>query len=364
MGEFETKIGRIRRYCAGAGYDGMFLSRRANFSWLSCGGNSTVERCTDFGVADLLVLADRQYVLASEIERYKIMDEVLKPEMGFELEAFPWGGTARAEAVSRLTRGKRIVSDAAFPGMDERAGEIAELRYALTAEEEARYRELALESAIDLENLCRSIEPGMTEYEVASKLMAGSVRAGGDAPVALVAFDDRIQLYRHPAPTGKKLIRRALLARCSQRGGLIVSLSRLVCFGKLEDEIMDRHRACAQVNAAFIAATTKGARGIDIFAKGIAAYAESGFPGEWQKHHQGGALGYACRDYVIDSSYDATVLDNQAFSWNPSIAGSKIEETIIVKGDRQELLTATREWPRFDVTAGATTVSCPDILIR
>ena len=364
MNEFETKIGRIRRYCAGAGYDGMFLSRRANFSWLSCGGNSSVERCGELGVADLLVLADRQYVFASEIERYKIMEEVLKPEMGFELAAFPWGGTDRADAVSKLTRGKRIVSDTAFAGMEERAAEIAQLRYSLTVEEEARYRAFALESATDLENTCRAIEPGMTEYEVASRLMAGSVRAGGDAPVALVAFDDRLRLYRHPAPTGKKLVGRALLARCSERGGLIVSVSRLVFFEKPDEDFIRRHRACARVNAVFIAATTTGARGVDIFAKGVAAYADSGYPDEWKKHHQGGALGYACRDYVIDSSYEATVVDNQAFSWNPSIAGTKIEDTIIVKGDRQELLTATREWPRFDVGVGTTTVSCPDILIR
>lgn len=364
MDEFQTKLGRIRRYCAGAGYDGMFLSRRANFAWLSCGGSNTVERCSEYGVADLLVLADRHYVLASEIERYKMAEEALKAEMGFELASFPWGGAGRREAVARLVKGLRIVADSAFPGMEERAAEIAELRYSLTAEEEERYRAFALESAGDLENLCRTIEPGMTEFDVASRLMAGSVKVGGDAPVVLVAFDDRIARYRHPAPTGKRLARRALLARCSERGGLIVSLSRVVCLGRPEAELLDRHRACGSVNAALIAATSAGARGVDIFARGIAAYAEFGFPGEWEKHHQGGALGYACRDYVLDSSYDVAVADNQTFSWNPSISGTKVEDTIIVKGERQELLTATGGWPRFDATAGSATVSCPDILVR
>ncbi len=364
MKEFKIKIERIRKYCESNGYDGMYLSRRANFSWLTCGGNSTVERCSEYGVADLLVLANQQYVLASEIERYRITEEELSKTEGFELITFPWGDNLKEVAVKNLIAGKRIASDNGLYGMEMRAADIGELRYCLTSEEESRARVFAQESAADLERIGRLIEPGMTEYEAASYLMSGVVAIGGDAPVVLVAFDERMRVYRHPTPTGKKLVTQALLARCSEKNGLIISVSRIISFGEPDAEFRRRYLACAQVNAAFTAATLPGTSGSEIFQKGVSAYAESGYPDEWKKHHQGGALGYATRDYVIDSKCSIKVCDNQMFSWNPSVMGTKIEDTIIIKGNQQELLTDTNMWPRFEVSIGSTIIRCPDILVR
>lgn len=364
MIEFLTKLNRIRKYCLENSYDGMYLSSRANFAWLTCGGNNTVERCNQYGVADLFVCGNDHFVVASEIERYRIWEEELARTTGFQLVTFPWGETHKEDVLARLVHGKKVVSDVALPGMDVRIGEIAELRYVLTDEEEVKVRASALAAAVDLENIARSIAPGMSEYEVAAMLMSGSVISGCDAPVVLVAFDERMNAYRHPAPTGKRLAKKALLARCSEQAGLIVSVSRIVSFGQPDDEFRRRHQACAQVNAAFIAATVTGARASEIFAKGIAAYVQSGHADEWTKHHQGGALGYACRDYVIDSGCTSVVRDNQLFSWNPSISGTKIEDTIITKGDRQEILTDTKRWPRLEIRVGSSTIQCPDILVR
>ena len=190
MKEFDIKKERRRQFCKTFGYDGMYLSQRANFAWLSCGGNNTVERCISGGVADFFVTKDRQYVIASEIERYRIMDEELKSEHCFELVSFPWGGNAKDDAIAKLVNGKKIVSDIPYQGMVCKSREIAELRYVLTEEEESRIRLFASESAANLEAICHSISPGMTEYEAAAELMAGSLRIGGDAPVVLVAFDE------------------------------------------------------------------------------------------------------------------------------------------------------------------------------
>lgn len=66
MNEFNTKLNRIRDYCSDHQYDGMYLSSRANFAWLTCGGNSTVERCSQYGVAGTLVFPDKCHVIASE----------------------------------------------------------------------------------------------------------------------------------------------------------------------------------------------------------------------------------------------------------------------------------------------------------
>ena len=361
--ELGTKLGRLRQFCEDQGFAGVLLRRRSSFAWLTGGGNSTVERCAERGVADLLVTRDRLVAVLSEIERFRIAEEELAG-MGFEVVPFAWGGWAGQDALDALRGGERMAADGSVAGFEDRGPELAALRYTLTPEEVVRARQAARASARSFEEVCRELRPGMTEHEVAALLGAGCVRAGGDAPVVLVAFDERIAAYRHPAPTARKLGRLALLVRCSEQHGLITSISRMVSFGAPDDELRRRYAACARVNAAFIAATRPGAVVSDIFAAGVAAYAEAGFPEEWKRHHQGGALGYACRDYIADHGCREVVQEQQLFAWNPSLAGTKVEDSILVSSRGQEILTEMPGWPALDVAVGERTVRCADILVR
>jgi hypothetical protein len=118
------------------------------------------------------------------------------------------------------------------------------------------------------------------------------------------------------------------------------------------------------VDAAFNAATHPGARIGDIFSTGVAAYAAQGFAKEWELHHQGGPTGYAARDYRATGKSDDLVEVNQAFAWNPSIAGTKSEDTIIATPEGPEIISASPSFPMMDVTVGGVTLSRPDILER
>ena len=362
--EFEVKAERLRGWFAAEGCEGVLLRRRASFSWLTCGGDATVERNVADGVADLLVTPDAITLVASEIERYRIADEELSALPAFELATYPWGDGAREATLAKLRAGRRMASDAPVDGFEEREAEIAALQAVLTPEETARVREAAMASARSMEAICRELAPGMTEHEAAARLMAEEVRLGGDATVALVAFDERMARYRHPAPTGRRLLRQALLGRCARHGGLIVSISRIVSFGEPDAELRRRHEACARVNAAFIAATRPGAVASEVFARGVEAYAAAGFPEEWKKHHQGGALSYRNRDWVADRSCREVVRENQLFSWNPTIAGTKVEDTVLVTRAGHENLTLLPSWPQLAVEVEGWRVACPDILVR
>ena len=57
---------------------------------------------------------------------------------------------------------------------------------------------------------------------------------------------------------------------------------------------------------------------------------------------------------------------DQAFAWNPSITGTKTEDTALVDGDRLEVLTAcSSSWPTIPVAArGTPTYKRPGILVR
>ena len=84
----------------------------------------------------------------------------------------------------------------------------------------------------------------------------------------------------------------------------------------------------------------------EAFAAGIAAYGRAGFDrDEWRRHHQGGAAGYAGRDPRGTPAVTDPVQVDQAFAWNPTAAGAKVEDTVLVRADGIEVLTVDPRWP-------------------
>ena len=94
-----------------------------------------------------------------------------------------------------------------------------------------------------------------------------------------------------------------------------------------------------------IAATRPGRTIGAVFAVGEKAYAEAGFPDEWRHHHQGGSTGYVGREVRATPGNSTEILPNQPFAWNPSIAGTKSEDTILVKPGDNSILSFTGNWP-------------------
>jgi antitoxin VapB len=182
--------------------------------------------------------------------------------------------------------------------------------------------------------------------------------------VTLIAADERISKYRHPVPTDKKIDRYVMLVTGARRWGLVTSMSRLVHFGKLPDELKEKHKACVYVDTAFIHATRPGNSVSAIFNKGVEAYAEAGYPQEWTFHHQGGPTGYKGRDYRGTPNVQGVVQPNQAYAWNPSISGTKSEDTIIAMPEKTEVISEIPGWPMVEVTVDGTSYRRPDILVR
>jgi antitoxin VapB len=235
-------------------------------------------------------------------------------------------------------------------------------RAKLTPEEGDKFRELGQICAAALDEAIHAIQPGMTEYEIAAVLAHASQKRGAPAIVNLVATDERIYKFRHPLPTGKKLETYAMLVLCGRRFGLVASITRLVHFGPLPDELKRKETAVAQIDAALIAATQPGAVLKDVFAKGTAVYSQTGFPDEWQLHHQGGPAGFEPREYVATPSSDEVVAAGQAYAWNPSITGTKSEDSILVGEDENEIVTAVADWPMLAVEVAGQTILRPKIL--
>ena len=348
--EFDAKLGAARRLMASRGWDWLLLQSPGSFAWLSGGGRSYIVAGDPRGVGLLLVSAQSLHLLSANIELPRLLDEEL---FGHDVavHAVPWPEffASPEPAVRELVGSATLASDLPFPGAIDGERAISELRSRLGSGDIARYRSLGADTAAAVEATAREIEPGQSEFEAAALLQEKLNRSGIVAPVLLVASDERIRAHRHPLPTAKPIRRYMMLVACALRDGLWCSITRLTHFGPIDADLQARAVACACVDAAYIDASRPGNRVSDAFAAGRAEYAAQGFTGEWREHHQGGPAGYGSREFFAGAGVDMDILDGCSFAWNPSIAGVKSEDTVVVRsglgGPEFEVLTATGEWP-------------------
>ncbi|MBE7559132.1 M24 family metallopeptidase [bacterium] len=258
----------------------------------------------------------------------------------------------------------RWAADAPVAGGPLMAAEIAPLRYSLLPSEVERYQSAGRDAEEAVRSVALTVSRGQSENQVAQALMAAAQERGLWVVVCLVAADERIALYRHPLPTDRRIERIAMLVLGAERHGLYVSLSRLVSFGPLSGELKARHLAVCRVDAAFNHGTVGGRTWGDVFREGMAAYAREGLPDEWKLHHQGGPAGYQPREFKVTPAETRRVVENQPAAWNPSITGTKCEDTMLVQTGGNVFLTAARDWPMLCVEAGGKEYLRPDILIR
>jgi hypothetical protein len=145
----------------------------------------------------------------------------------------------------------------------------------------------------------------------------------------------------------------------ARRHGLIANLTRWL--GELDAS----DARLAEVEADAFAATRPGRELSAVLGDIAASYERHGFEAdEWLRHHQGGPTGYAGRDPRATPTASDLVVDGQAFAWNPSAPGAKVEDTVLVSAGAEEApriepLTVDPSWPTAVVRGVARPLPLP-----
>ncbi|MBM4306993.1 MAG: M24 family metallopeptidase, partial [Deltaproteobacteria bacterium] len=150
----------------------------------------------------------------------------------------------------------------------------------------------------------------------------------------------------------------------ARKWGLIVSLTRFVHFGKIPRELKKKYEANVFIDCTMMAHTQPGTPAKEIFQKGIEAYRGKGYPEEWKCHHQGGSIGYTGRDYRANSNTPDIIQENQAFTWNPSLTGTKSEDTILATLNGPEMITRPVIYPTLSMKVAGVSFKRPAILVK
>lgn len=319
--------------------DALWLRRSRNIAWFTAGADATIPVSNEMGAYSLVITNEKRIVFGSNIECNRLRDEEPFEALGFEYQEFDWHSPQTPPF-------HHLISDEG-----DVETELQNWRTVLSQAEQERYRKLGADAAEAIEEAARAVQKGDTEYQIAARLDAACRQRGGVAIVNLVGTDERIFKYRHPIPTNKKLEKYALCVMCMRRGGLVVAASRLVHLGAIPPELTDKLHRVVAVDAAAIAASQPGTSLNEVLEKMQAAYAAQGETDQWKDHHQGGLIAYQPRERLALPQSTQKLQAGNALAWNPSVAGSKSEDTILVGNNTVEIVTRTapHHWPMIEV---------------
>ncbi|MBI1373800.1 MAG: M24 family metallopeptidase [Phycisphaera sp.] len=361
--ELGIKIGRLRALLTRRRLDAAVLRSRANFAWITAGGRGFVNQAQASGVAAIVVTPGGVQLVSNNIEAARLAEEEIG-DLPIDVAAHDWWDADGAAAMVRKVSGGEAIGVDMGPGGIDISADIDAARAELTDAEVERYREDGPVAAATVEAIARQIRPGVTEQSIAAMVQYAFNEQGFRVAVCLVGADERIDTRRHPVMTDRKVRQRALVVAVAERQGLFTAVSRLVCLGKLDDQIAARHRAVCEVNATAIDATRVGRPMNAVLADIVAEYERQGFGDEWRYHHQGGPTGYTPRDLIVNPSIDTPVAPRQAFAWNPTITGTKCEDTFVVGDDEPVMLCGPgAAWPAIVVDRPCGAIRCADILV-
>lgn len=354
ISEFNKKLQKVRALLKADNTPAVLVGQQINLFWLT-GARGYVNMFGDKGCFDILVTLDDVYLVTNNIEYDRLQTEELNI-LKLKTLRYNWWNQDAAAVIAEVLPPDKVKTDLTLPGF-------AALRYMLTADEIERFKDTAACTAKALDEVAVAINPGDSEKKIATMIRAACMKYGVAAFVCLVGTDDRAYKYRHPLPTFKKLDKYALMAVSGRKYGMYASVTRQVHFGALPDELAKRQQAVQEVDAAFILSTVAGAKVSDIFTAGVEAYQKVGYSNEWQYHHQGGLAGYNSREFRGTADCAQTVSVGQVFAWNPTIAGAKSEDSILITQNGPEILTKSNYYPQRLVEYKGQAIARSEILI-
>lgn len=361
------KLGRLRAAMARLKLDAVIITLQRNIGWLT-GGRSHIAWINEAACCKLVVTAKAVFMLASRIEADRLMEEEFGPS-GFaplvdEVRIWPW---QEPEMQHRLA--SELLDGYAVTGTDaELEREFASLRMTAHPGELEEWQSLGRHAGLALEEAAYAAQRGESEFELTARVARQCMERELEPVVLLAAVDERMAERRHPLPTGRRLEHSAMLVLCARRRGKIVSATRAVYFGRPPAERLRLHRAVAEIDARLHAATRPGKTLGGLYDDLRQWYTDAGYPGEEQRHHQGGLTGYLTREQLALPGSLSTVQAHQLYAWNPTLPGVKSEDTIWVGEEANLSVTyaqeCSRSFPGIAIDIDGHVIHRPDILIR
>jgi Xaa-Pro dipeptidase len=354
--DVSRKIEIVRNYIISQKKDGALISNVENFAWLTSGARSYVALSDSIGSASVLITRKDAYVITKNIEALRLKKEEL-PE-NFKIIEFEWFSDVQ-EAVKKVADGQNLL----FEDEPQFSAFLLNSRIKLGEFEIERFAQVGERSARALERAVRKITPDITELNAKGLVEQELANEGLDSLLVLVFGDESRSLYRHNLPRNVKIGKKCFASICSKKYGLIISSTRTVEFGR-DEKFEAQYIKNMEIESEILDSTYRSNSIGQVFFDIEKAYASHGYPDEWRLHHQGGIAGYKTREVVAIPHMSFEIPEGVSFAWNPTVTGTKMEDTYVKTRDGMKLLSvdSNGKWPYAEVKINGRIYRRPNIL--
>lgn len=350
--EVRTKLEWMRQALSETGAGAIRLRGIDWFSWATAGASNVVLLSAESGIADVLVTMEGAWILTDEIEASRLRDEEL-PGIAeyYPLQVHPWAEVEKREAfVHDRAEGKPVLSDRPTSNESPLPISLVNHKRTLLPEELNRYRQVGQLASEAMTEVLTQARPDWTEYQLAGAGAEALWKRGLHPALTLVAGERRLPLYRHAIATKEPIGNIAMLVFCARGYGLYANLTRFVAFNSLSSEQEILHQQVREIEAVALDRCKIGTSLDQIYTSLKQTYEQQGHPQAIAQHHQGGTTGYLAREIIATPGATSQLAANTAIALNPSLVGTKIEDTFVLLEDNTlENLTCDRHWPHTEV---------------
>lgn len=361
------RLERLKLFLITRDFSAAVLSKPANIAAFFHGAQVSLGfRQEPPGRIAVCVTGEKVILLGNQTEVIRIAEDDLSWLHGLTARQYRWDEWDMRTCVKAYldSQGIKRVCDDTGVIAENVSSDLEGMYYPLSNEEIENIGELGKDTASIVESVAKNLVSGATEVQVAGEVAGQLVSRSIWPEFIMIAGDERVSRFRHYVPKEIPIRRLCLLSVTVHRRGLYVSLTRLVSLGAVTPELRHLQQACNRIATRAIILSKPGASAGEIFRKIKESYADEGYPDEWTAHHQGGPAGFRGRDYRATEHESRCLMENQPIVWNPTVRGTKSEDTILTgqTGQIPKILTDTGNWVYYNVSFDGGTIRRPAIL--
>ncbi len=361
----QNRIEKLRKILLNTEKEGLLLSREENIAYLTLGARNRITLNTTEGVASILITLDDVYFITNNIEMNRLFSEEIPGELHdlFKQVTFQWW-QSEYDSLTDLVKIKNLISDTGRYMTKNISTDISTHRYVLSEYEFSTLRSLGRLIDQVFYSHMQTLNSQMTEWEVQALFFREFFRLGYDPVLILVFGEQSARLYRHNLPRNAKLGSHCFVSFCVRHKGLVLSSTRSVLFSESQT-IREQHEKNCRIDATLLSLSRPGQKMDELFTQLECAYEKEGFKDEWMLHHQGGLAGYKSRELVCTPSTRYTLIPGNCVAWNPTITGTKSEDTAILLNGETEIVSfpPDSQWPALEYELSGEKIRRPDLIL-